>query len=396
MHKFLDVKKDIFWVGALDPDLRVFDIIMYSDYGTTYNSYIVKGTEKTVLFETVKEKFFDEFLERLSGVSTVSEIDYVVISHTEPDHTGSLSKLLELNPDITVVGSASAIKFLKEILNKDFNALAVKDGCPIDIGGKTLEFFSVPNLHWPDSIYTYIKESKALFTCDSFGCHFSDERIFNDLIGFDEDFIKAYKYYFDCIFGPYKAFVLQALEKIKDLEIETICNGHGPVIRDNPAKYIEMYKTWAQPIEKQNKITVCYVSSYGYTEKLALEIVKGVESYGFTAKLFNLLDVSLEEVMVEISTSKGLLIGSPTMVSDTLPPIHNLLSSLNPVVHKGLYAGAFGSYAWSGEAVKNIESRLNQLRLNVPVQGLSALLNPSESDLEKARNFSQEFTKSLK
>lgn len=164
MFKSLEVKPDIHWVGALDFDLRVFDIIMYSDFGTTYNSFIVKGTEKTVLFETAKEKFFGEFIERINDVCDPTTIDYVVVNHTEPDHSGSLRRLLDINPNIEVVGTPTAIKFLKDIVNKDFKSRLVKDGDTLDIGGKTLKFIIVPFLHWPDTMYTYIEESKTLVT----------------------------------------------------------------------------------------------------------------------------------------------------------------------------------------------------------------------------------------
>ncbi|HEK8708887.1 TPA: MBL fold metallo-hydrolase, partial [Clostridioides difficile] len=156
--KSLKIKENLYWVGSLDPDLRVFDIIMYTPYGTTYNSYVLKGTEKTVLFETVKDKHFDNYIERLNDLNIDFEkIDYIVVSHTEPDHAGSVEKLLDLAKNAKVVASETAIKYLKEIVNKDFEYVAVTDGDTLSIGDKTLEFFSVPMLHWPDTIYTYIK-----------------------------------------------------------------------------------------------------------------------------------------------------------------------------------------------------------------------------------------------
>ena len=197
----IKAKEHIWYVGVQDPDLRVFDIIMHSDYGTSYNAYLVQGTEKTVLFETSKAKFFDEFLDNIRQVTDPAKIDYIVVDHTEPDHTGSMEKLLELAPNATVLGSGTAITF-----EGDRQPPVQRQGCfekdRIDLGGLTLTFLSVPMLHWPDSMYTYIPELKALFTCDSFGCHYADERVFNDLI--EGDFTEAYKYYFDNIIGPFK------------------------------------------------------------------------------------------------------------------------------------------------------------------------------------------------
>ena len=352
MKGHLKVKDDIFWVGALDFDIRVFDVVMYTEYGTTYNSYVVKGSEKTALIEAAKGKFFDEHLERLNDITVPEKIDYLVVNHTEPDHTGAIEKLLDINPDMTIIGSAFAIKFLKEITNKDFNSKIVKDGDEISLGNKTLTFLSVPFLHWPDSMYTYIKEDKTLFTCDSFGCHYCDEKVFNDLI--EGDFLDAYKYYFDCIMGPFKEYVQKALDRIKDLEIETICPGHGPVLRTDLDKYIEYYREWSKN-DKVDEVVVGYVSAYGYTKTLAEEVAKGVEEAGIKAKLYDLETADKTEVLTNIGVAKGLLIGTPTIADDTLPPVWEILISLNANVHKGLKAGVFGSYGWNGTGITNVE-----------------------------------------
>ena len=190
----INIAEGVYWVGVQDPNLRVFDIIMETEYGTSYNSYLVKGSDKTVLFETVKEKFFDEFLNNLKEVADVSEIDYLIVNHVEPDHSGSVEKLLKLNPKITVLGSDIALGFLKEIVNKQFLSQTVNYEETLDLGGKTLKFISAPFLHWPDSIYTYLVEDGILFSCDSFGCHFSDPRLFNDVLDDDSDLLDAYKY----------------------------------------------------------------------------------------------------------------------------------------------------------------------------------------------------------
>ena len=155
--KIKELTKDLFWVGNLDPKLRVFDIIMRTEFGTSYNSYLLKGSEKTVLFETSKLKFFDEYLDKVNEITPIEKIDYIVVSHTEPDHTGSIEKILEINPKVKIVGSTTAINFLKEICNRDFVGIPVKDGDILSLGDKTLQFISTPNLHWPDTIFTYIK-----------------------------------------------------------------------------------------------------------------------------------------------------------------------------------------------------------------------------------------------
>lgn len=391
-----EVANNIYWIGALDYDLRIFDIIMYTEYGTTYNSYLVKGSQKTALFETVKDKFFDEFMNRLNEVGSPLEIDYVIVNHTEPDHVGSLRRLLEINPDIIVVGTSTALRFIKDIINIPFSSIVAKEDTIIDLGDKKVEFIMAPFLHWPDTMYSYIKEDRILISCDSFGCHFCNEHVFNDQI--EEDFIDSYKYYFDMIMGPFKSFVIQALNKIKDLDIATICPGHGPVLRTDIEKYISLYREWAMPLNIETKsVVIAYVSAYGYTKKIAEKIKEGIDSIdNIQVKLYDLVEVDKDIVMKDIESAKGILFGSPTIVSDTLPPIWNILTSLNPVIHKGKIAGAFGSYGWSGEAVPNIESRLKQLRLKMPVEGLKILFNPSETDLEQAYEFGKKFGSSLK
>lgn len=393
MKKHLVVRNDIYWVGTLDFDTRVFDIVMYTKYGTTYNSYIVKGSEKIALIEASKAQFFDEHLERLKSIVDPSEIDYLIVNHTEPDHTGSIEKLLEINPNITIVGSPFGIKFLAEIINKPFKNLIVKDGFEISLGNKTLKFLSVPLLHWPDSMYTYLVEDKTLFTCDSFGAHYCDENVFNDKI--EGDFFESYKYYFDCIMGPFKQYIRKALDKISKIEVETICTGHGPVLRTDIDKYIAYYDKWSKR-EFKDEIIVCYVSAYGYTKILAQQIVKGIEEEGFKAKIYDLENADKKEVLDEIYTAKGLLMGTPTIADDTLPQVWEILIALNANINNGLKAGVFGSYGWNGNGIRNVESRFKCLKFVMPLDSLMIRLKPSEEQKQEAFEFGKLFTQAVK
>ena len=226
--KTLELRDGFYWAGIVDDNLRVFDIIMYTEFGTTYNSYVWKVGDKVVLFETAKEKFFDEYLDKLKEIIDVTKIDYLIVDHTEPDHAGSIGRLLEYSPQMKIVATGCAIGFLKEIVNHDFTSIAVKDNQTMEIGGKTLRFLVVPNLHWPDTMYTYIEEEQLLVTCDSFGSHYGFHDVLASKVTDQEGYMRATKYYFDCIIGPFKPFMLKALDKVRQLDVSMICPGHGP------------------------------------------------------------------------------------------------------------------------------------------------------------------------
>ncbi|WP_288222324.1 FAD-dependent oxidoreductase [uncultured Clostridium sp.] len=394
--KSLELKKDIHWVGALDPNLRVFDIIMYTPYGTSYNSYVVKGNEKTAVFETVKVEFFDQYIERLKDLDVdITKIDYIVVDHTEPDHAGSVAKLLEISPNAKVVGSAPAIKFMKKIANREFESITVGDGDTLSLGNKTLQFISAPFLHWPDSIYTYIPEDEVLITCDSFGSHYSSEAVLNSKVENRENYMEALKYYFDCIFGPYKTYVLKAIRKIENLKIDMILPGHGPVLVENPMEIVEYYRTWSTPsipsADAKKVVTIPYVSAYGYTASLAKKIAEGIEAAGnIEVRLFNAIEHELSEIVNSIGESDGLLCGSPTIVGELLEPIRDILSKLNPVIHGGKLAAAFGSYGWSGEAIPRMETRLKELNMRL-YPSLKINFKPSDDELKEAFDFGLEF-----
>ncbi|MBM7834141.1 FprA family A-type flavoprotein [Clostridium sardiniense] len=397
----VEIKKDIYWVGALDPKLRIFDIIMYTPYGTTYNSYVVKGSEKIALFETVKERCFDEYLKTLETLDiTPADIDYIIVDHTEPDHAGSVGKILDLAPHAKVVGSMQAISYLKEIINRDFEHIVVRDGDTLSLGNKTLKFISAPFLHWPDSMYTYVVEDEVLITCDSFGSHYSCEEVFNDLIPDKDAYNEALRYYYDCIMGPFKPFVLKAINKIKDLKIDVICPGHGPVLREDPWKIVETYKEWSTPVKPKingdKKVTICYVSAYGYTEELAKHIAEGIKKdHNVEVKMYDVIHHETAEIIKDIEESDGLLFGSPTIVNELLPPIRILLANLNPIIHGGKFAAAFGSYGWSGEAVPRIEHRLEELKMKLVNPGLRVKFRASQEQIEEAINFGNSFSKTM-
>lgn len=388
---------DVFWVGVQDFDLRIFDIVMVTEYGTSYNAYVVKGKDKTAIIETVKVKFFDEYLQRLQEVVNLKDIDYLIMNHTEPDHAGSIELLLGKNPDITILASPTAITFLKDITNQNFKYEELKHGDKLDLGGKTLEFINAPFLHWPDSMFTYLPEESILFSCDFLGSHYAGNEIFNDLVS--KDLMNAYKYYYDMILSPFKPYVLEGLDKIKDLKIDFVCTGHGPVLRQDIPKYMELYREWSTPEKlpdvNRPTIVMAYVSAYGYTEMLAEAIAEGITAQGeFEFLKYDLVYSDLQEVLASIEQASGILIGSPTINGDALPPIWQLLINLSPIVHGDKIAMAFGAYGWSGEAVPSIEARLHALRMKV-LAGMRVKFKPSPRDLEDAFQKGVDFAKEV-
>lgn len=385
------------WNGALDPDTHLSDVIVHMEFGTTYNSYTLRGSEKTALFETSKFKFWDDFKERLDEAVDVKDIDYLVMNHTEPDHSGTVEKLIELNPKLVVVATGTAIGFLKEIMNKDFHSLAVKEGDTLSLGDKTLHFMPLPNLHWPDTMFTYVEEDKTLFTCDVFGAHYCPPNgvCRSDLTGQDEEnYKRTMKDYFDIIIGPYKnPYMDNALARIKDLEIEMICPGHGPVLDADLDWVMEKYYEWCAVPPKGDKklVVIPYVSAYGYTGLLAEKIAEGLESTGeIEVHMYEMTQDDPAAVLADINAADGVLFGTPTIVGDALAPIRNLTTNLFPPLCKGKLASAFGCYGWSGEGVPNIIERLKQLRMNV-VEGFRVRFKPSDVELIDAHDFGYTF-----
>lgn len=397
--KPIEIKKNIYWIGGLDPTLEIFDIVMETKYGTTYNSFLLKG-DKIAIVETVKERFFDEFMSNIQSIVNPKDIDYVILNHTEPDHAGALRLLLEKAPHAQVLCSKPAYMYLKEMLNSDFNHRIVSEGDTLDLGqGKILKFICTPMLHWPDSIYSYLESEKMLFTCDSFGCHYSEgEYIFDDQIENGNKLIDAQKYYFDVIMSPFSSYVISAINKIKGLEVEIIAPGHGPILRSDPWKVVKLFQKWAeenQNLEIKNKIFIGYVSAYGYTERMAQIMKEEFEKLDYQVDLLNIGEEEISKLNKAIINSKAILIGSPTINQDTVPPVWNLLSNISPITQRGKVAAAFGSYGWSGEAVGMITERLKSLKLKVIEPGLKVKFVPSKVQMDECKDFARKIVEAL-
>ncbi|MDZ7775110.1 MAG: FprA family A-type flavoprotein [Bacteroidales bacterium] len=394
--KVIDINKDVKWIGVLDPDLVTFDVVMETKEGTTYNSYFINAEKKAVI-ETTKVGFWNTYLEKLQQVTQPEEIEYIILNHTEPDHSGNLRNLLNLAPKATVVGSGNAIRYLRDLVDTDFKSMVVKNGDTLDLGNKTLEFIGAPNLHWPDTIYTYLKEDKLLFTCDSFGCHYCDERMIDNQVG---NFDEAFKYYFDVILKPFSKFMLKAIEKIKPLEIDAILPGHGPLLLNDWKKWVDLSEKYAREAVKYpeaNRVFIPYVSAYHKTGDIAEAIAAGIREFSKDIEV-DVCDIEMMpvgEMEEKITRANALLVGSPTINQNILLPIYKLFAVMTPLRDKGKLAGSFGSYGWSGEAAPMLNNMLQQLKLKVFGEGVFIKFSPDNDDSAKAREYGKAFAEAL-
>jgi len=393
--KILPVTDDVTWIGALDPGLVTFDIVMETKYGTTYNSYFINAEKKAVV-ETTKERFWPTYLDKIKQVIDPSEIEYIIVDHTEPDHSGNIKNLLSVAPDATVVGSANAIKFLNDLVGVEFKSLIVKDGDTLDLGNKTLRFINALNLHWPDAIYTWLEEDQVLFTCDSFGCHYCNEAMYDDLCG---DFDDAFTYYFDAILKPFSKYMLQAIDRIKDLDIQVICPGHGPILRSDWKKYVDLSKKYslsAIALPNEKNILVAYVSAYENTTLIAEKIAEGLRpACDFTVDVCDIENMHFSKIEEKIAHSSAIIVGSPTINQNIVSQIYQFFAAVNPIRDKGKLAAAFGSYGWSGESIKIIESNFTNLKLKVFDQNLRIKFKPDEKEFEECKAFGKAFAERL-
>lgn len=388
----LEISNDVKWIGVLDPDLRTFDVVMETQYGTTYNSYFIDAEKKAVI-ETVKEPFWPVYLEKLKQVVEPSEIQYIILNHTEPDHSGCLFNLLKIAPDATVVGSGNAIRYLTDQLGIDFRHRVVKDGDRLSLGNKILQFISAPNLHWPDTMYTWIEEDQMLFTCDSFGCHYSHPAMFDQEVG---DFKDAFLYYFNVILKPYSKFMIKAINKIRSLPIQVICPGHGPILREKWRNLID----WSEELSQEamrfpfpQRILIAYVSAYHNTARMAESIAEGIQDAapGLEVDLCDLEGLPLTEVERRITEANGIIVGSPIINQNILYQLYQMFAIMSPIRDRGKLAGAFGNYGWSIEFLKNLETNLLNLKLNYIGDGVFVKFTPHDEQLGECFQYGRKF-----
>jgi flavorubredoxin len=395
--KVLQITNDVQWIGVLDKDIRTFDIVMETKYGTTYNSYFINADKKAVV-DVVKEQFFPVFEAKLRQLCKPEELAYIFVSHTEPDHSGGLSKLLKIAPNATVIASNFAIMNLKEQLNAPFQYIIATDGFVTDLGNKKVTTICAPNLHWPDTVFNYLQEDKVLFSCDAFGAHFCHEEMYDDKVGNYDD---AFQYYFDVILKPFSKFFINAIGKISPLEIDVICTGHGPILRTNHQNIINKTKRLCEEFlenyPEKNRILIAFVSAYGYTKTIAEKLKEGAEKVpGIMVDFCDIEKMDAETLGEKIAKANAYLLGSPTINQNMLPQLYTLFALMTPLRDRGKLAAAFGAYGWSGEAKPNLIANINNLKLNCYPESMFVKFIPSEEEKEDIVKFGEEFANKFK
>lgn len=368
-------------IRSLDWDRDRFDIEFALENGTTYNSFLIRG-DKVALIDTSHEKFRQLYLDCLTGLIDPAEIDYLIISHTEPDHSGLVKDVLQLNPKITVVGAKVAIQFLEDLVHQPFERKLVKSGDRLDLGqGHELEFVSAPNLHWPDTIFTYDHKTQILYTCDAFGMHFCDERTYDeDLAPLAAD----YKLYYDCLMGPNARSVLAALKRIGELpDIQTIATGHGPLLRHHVPEMMGLYRDWSQAQAKAaTTVAVFYTADYAHSERLAQAIAHGISKTDVAVELVDLKVAEPHEISVLVSIAAGLVIGMPPQSGPDAVSTKAALSTILAAAHAKQAVGLFESGGSDDESVYPLRNRFQEIGLTEAFAPILIKETPTDATLQ--------------
>ncbi|MCR3761840.1 anaerobic nitric oxide reductase flavorubredoxin [Clostridium felsineum] len=377
------------WVGKIDWELRTFHGEEYSTHkGSSYNSYLIRD-EKTVLMDTVWQPFSKEFVMNLKNEIDLNKIDYIVMNHSESDHSGALVDLMKEIPNTPIYCTKSGVKILKGHYHKDWNFVEVKTGDTLDIGKNKLTFVEAKMLHWPDTMFTYLSGENILFSNDAFGQHYASELMYNDKVDQAELFQEAIKYYAN-ILTPFSKFVVKKIEEVLsfNLPVNMICPSHGIIWRDNPLKIVNKYMEWAKDYQ-ENQITIVYDTMWNCTRRMAEGIAEGIKSLNkdITIKIFNSSKSDKNDIITEVFKSKIVLVGSSTINKGILSSTAAILEMIKGLEFKGKKAAAFGSYGWSGECVKVITEELSKAGFEIINDGIEELWNPGEDGLNRCRDF---------
>ena len=385
------------WVGKTDWELKKFHGDEYSTHrGSSYNAYLIRD-RKTALIDTVWQPFDREFVSRLRQEIDLGEIDYIIANHSEVDHSGALVELMREIPNTPIYCTKNGARILKGHYHEDWNFVTVKTGDTLDLGDSKLVFVEAPMLHWPDSMFTYMTGEDILFSNDAFGQHYATESLYDDAVDQAELFHEALKYYAN-ILTPFSPLVTKKIHEVLgfNLPLNMICPSHGVIWRNNPARIVEQYLTWADDYQ-ENQVTIVYDTMWNATRTMAESIADGIRraDQTVTVKLMNAAKDDKNDIITEVFRSKAILVGSSTINNGYLYAIGGLLEMIRGLKFKNKAAAAFGSYGWSGEAVKQLTEGLNKAGFRIVDEGHRALWVPDEAERAACAAYGAKFIAAL-
>lgn len=391
------VTEKVTWVGKLDWELARFHGDEYStDKGSSYNSYLIRD-QKTVLMDTVWKPFDKEFVENLKAEIDLNDIDYIVMNHSESDHSGALSLLMKEIPHTPIYCTAKGEAIIRGHYHQDWNFVNVKTGDTLDLGESRLVFIEATMLHWPDTMFTYMTGENILFSNDGFGQHYASELLFNDKVDQAELYREAMKYYAN-ILNLYSPMVTKKIKEILDMNVPVsmICPSHGVIWRDNPLQIVEAYQQWAAAYQ-ENQVTIIYDTMWNSTRRMAECIGEGIREIdpSITVKLFNSAKEDKNDICTEVFKSKAVLVGSPTINYGFLFSIGGIIEMMKGLKFKNKKAAAFGSYGWSGDAPKQITELLKGSGFAVVQEPLRCMWVPDDKAKDLCRQFGRDFAASI-
>ena len=392
MYVLTELKKGVYWVGAIDWNIRNFHGYI-THRGSTYNAYLIVD-EKIALVDTVKEHFFDEMLSRIKKIVDPSKIDYIISNHTEPDHSGSLTKMMKIAQNAEVIASDFGVKGLRKYYDADLKVTSVKEKPQINLGSKTLVFAPIPMVHWPDSMVTYIPEDKLLLSNDAFGQHLASKGRFDDEVDSAVLMQEAETYYANIVM-PLWMSVGRAFKALEGLDIDMIAPSHGIIWRGNPGLILETYQKWGSGYSTE-KAVVVYDTMWGSTEKVANAITEGLMEEGVDVKVFRLRDTHNSDVIAQVLEAKAILVGSPTLNNGLFPTVASFLTYMKGLKPQKKIGSAFGSYGWGGGAKRIAETELKAASIELIENDLDYNYRPTEEELEKAVEFGKAIAQRIK
>jgi flavorubredoxin len=354
------LKENIHWVGAVDWDRRLFDELIPLPDGTSYNAYLIQGSEKRALIDTVDPPMASVLIDNLNKLD-VKNIDFVIANHAEQDHSGTLPKILKLYPNARIVATPKCKNLLIELLLiSESRIITVEDRETLSLGDKTLEFIHAPWVHWPETMLTYLREDKILFPCDLFGSHLAT----SDLYITDEATVyESAKRYYAEIMMPFRTIIQRNLEKIKDLQIDVIAPSHGPIY-DKPEFILEAYRDWVYAPPK-NIVVLPYISMHGSTREMVEYFVAALVERSITVKQFNLAKADIGKLAMALVDAATIVIGTPTVLVGPHPNVVYAVYLANALRPKLRFASVIGSYGWGGKAVEQITGMLSNLKVEL-------------------------------